>query len=254
MNRLKPRPIRKAILAALAGASIMSFTVTPATAADTGSQASYEWAPRFFNLHQCTYAAPGDHYTNKLRTTPNTSFNTGTAYQQVPQYAPICGEGSPRYEFQYNNSGVFRVDKWKSRNNRYLNIHQCTYVAAGDRYTNVLPNTPAVNYNTGTNVSNVKDTALECGPGGGAWELRPLTSGVYSLDMGGRAGRWMNIHQCTYYNNNSDEHYTNILPNVFLPTGTNVSNTKDTSVECAPGSAPWTFEPVNSGVFSIHLW
>ncbi|MFE7570196.1 hypothetical protein ACFU76_25060 [Streptomyces sp. NPDC057539] len=135
---------------------------------------------------------------------------------------------------------------------RYLNLHQCVYVGSGGHYTNLLPNTANAAFNTGTNVSNTPDTALSCGPGGGSWRPAPANSAVKAFDR--TAGRYLNVHQCVYYS--AGQHYTAVLPNTpnaNFNTGTNVSNTADTQLNCRPGGGGWTLLLANSAVKSFDL-
>ncbi|MDK9496029.1 hypothetical protein QEZ40_000366 [Streptomyces katrae] len=135
---------------------------------------------------------------------------------------------------------------------RYLNVHQCVYVGSGGHYTNVLPNTANAAFNTGTNVSDTPDGALSCGPGGGGWRPAPANSAVKAFDLS--AGRYLNVHQCVYFS--AGQHYTAVLPNTpnaNFNTGTNVSDTADTRLSCAPGGGGWRLLPANSAVASFDL-
>lgn len=64
---------------------------------------------------------------------------------------------------------------------RYLNLHQCTYFTQvlGDSLTSVVADGSV--FDAGTNVSNVPDSSLRCGPGNGGYILNPGFSGVQAL-------------------------------------------------------------------------
>ncbi|MFC9648289.1 MULTISPECIES: hypothetical protein [unclassified Streptomyces] len=135
---------------------------------------------------------------------------------------------------------------------RYLNLHQCVYVGSGGHYTNVLPNTANTAFNTGTKAAGTPDTALSCGPGSGGWRPAPANSAVKALDL--TAGRYLNLHQCVYFS--AGQHYTAVLPNTpnaNFNTGTNVSDTADTRLNCRPGGGGWTLLLANSAVRSFDL-
>ncbi|MEU1815906.1 hypothetical protein ABZ543_12005 [Streptomyces roseifaciens] len=135
-------------------------------------------AGRYLNLHQCVYVGSGGHYTNVLPNTANTAFNTGTNVSNTPDTALSCGPGGGGWRPAPANSAVKAFDLTTGR---YLNLHQCVYFSAGQHYTAVLPNTPNVNFNTGTNASRTPDTALNCRPGSPGWSLDQLNSAYRPL-------------------------------------------------------------------------
>ncbi|MFF5131627.1 hypothetical protein ACFY41_32485 [Streptomyces syringium] len=68
------------------------------------------------------------------------------------------------------------------------------------------------------------------------------------------AGRYLNVHQCVYFS--AGQHYTAVLPNapnVNFNTGTNISNTADTTLNCVPGGGGWRLLLANSAVESFDL-
>ncbi|WP_285507078.1 hypothetical protein [Actinokineospora sp. NBRC 105648] len=135
---------------------------------------------------------------------------------------------------------------------RYLNLHQCVYTNGSYLYTNLLANTPNTPFNTGTNISDTRDTVAKCGPAAPGWRLDPANVSVLSLDR--VRGRYLNLHQCVY--SNGRFLYTNLLsntPNTPFNTGTNLSYTPDTTPKCAPGAPGWTLDTANVAVQSLDL-
>lgn len=66
---------------------------------------------------------------------------------------------------------------------RYVNLHQCVYSNGNYLYTNLLSNTPNTPFNTGTNVSDTRDTAPQCGPGAYGFTLNTANVSVQPLDL-----------------------------------------------------------------------
>lgn len=199
-------------------------------------------AERYLNLHQCVFVGSGGHYTNVLPNTASAAFNTGTNVSNTPDSVLSCGPGGGGWRPAPANSAVKAFDLTAGR---YLNVHQCVYFSPGQHYTAVLPNTPNVNFNTGTNVSNTADTKLNCGPGGGGWRLLLANSAVESFDLADN--RYLNLHQCVW--TSSGQYYMGLLPNTpnaNFNSGTNVSRTADTALNCRPGGGGWTLDPINS--------
>ncbi|WP_157537325.1 hypothetical protein [Kitasatospora azatica] len=199
-------------------------------------------AERYLNLHQCVYVGSGGHYTNVLPNTANGAFNTGTNVSEVPDTTLSCGQGSGGWRQAPANSAVKAFDLTAGR---YLNLHQCVYFSAGQHYTAILPNTPNVNFNTGTNVSNTPDTQLSCGPGGGGWKLVLANSAVRSFDLA--TSRFLNLHQCVW--TSAGMYYMGLLPNtpnVNFNSGTNASSSADTALNCQPGGGGWSLDGLDS--------
>ncbi|MEV6234864.1 hypothetical protein AB0L88_44055 [Saccharopolyspora shandongensis] len=135
---------------------------------------------------------------------------------------------------------------------RYVNLHQCVYSNGSFLYTNVLSNTPNTPFNTGTNISETRDTAVQCGPAAAGWRLDPPNVAVQSLDR--VRGRYLNLHQCVY--SNGSFLYTNVLsntPNTPFNTGTNISYTPDSAVNCGPAAVGWRLDSANVAVQSLDL-
>ncbi|MGW7594341.1 hypothetical protein [Streptomyces rubiginosohelvolus] len=205
----------------------------------------------YLNLHQCVYNNGSIIYTNLLPNTANTDFNTGTKVSSTIASSVECKSGAGGWSPQPVNSAVYNFDRF-GKNDRYLNLHQCAYNNGSIIYTNLLPNTANTGFNAGTNVSTTADTNLVCGQVSG-WRNDSVNSALYSIDLTGRSGRYVNLHQCAY--NNGSIIYTNLLPNTAntdFNTGTNVSDTKDTAVECGD-PAGWRVDTANSAVYSIDL-
>ncbi|MFC0430701.1 hypothetical protein [Kutzneria buriramensis] len=135
---------------------------------------------RFLNLHQCVYTNDRFLYTNVLSNTPNTSFNTGTNLTYTRDTAARCGPGTGGWRLDSPNVAVQSLDL---AGGRFLNLHQCVYTNGSSLYTNVLSNTPNTSFNTGTNISNRRDTVAKCGPGTGGWRLDSPNVAVQSLDL-----------------------------------------------------------------------
>ncbi|MFJ9200957.1 hypothetical protein [Streptomyces flaveolus] len=245
MNRAKVGRAKSAVLT-LGGACALSLSLmvpTPAMAA--GSRG-------YLNLHQCVYHNGSILYTNLLPNTANRPFNTGTNVSADDDSTVACGSGAGGWALSSVNSAVYNGDRF-GNGRKYLNLHQCVYHNGSTHYTNLLPNTKNETFNTGTSISTTKDTALECGRPSG-WPLNSVNSALYTADVTGASGRYLNLHQCVY--NNGTSLYTNLLPNTGntpFNTGTNVSNTADSSVVCAPGVGGWRLDTANSSVYAVDL-
>ncbi|MGK5630896.1 hypothetical protein ACSNOD_20930, partial [Streptomyces sp. URMC 123] len=108
---------------------------------------------------------------------------------------------------------------------------------AGDLTTAVVSVPPwaSRDWSTGTNISNTADTRASCGSGGD-YVLHSAVVKTFDLT----AGRYLNLHQCTYYNGGAGDLTTAV---VSVPpwasrdwsTGTNISNTADTRASCGSG-------------------
>ncbi|UQI45181.1 hypothetical protein M1P56_12895 [Streptomyces sp. HU2014] len=231
--------MRRFSVAAAAVAGAIGLTLGSTAVAE---QPRARPAERYLNLHQCVYVGSGGHYTNVLPNTANTAFNTGTNASSTPDTALSCGPGGGGWSPAPANSAVKAFDLTAGR---YLNVHQCVYFSAGQHYTAVLPNTPNVNFNTGTNVSNSADTKLNCASGGGGWRLLLANSAVESFELADN--RYLNLHQCVW--TSSGMYYMGLLPNTpnaNFNTGTNASRTADTALSCRAGGGGWTLDRSNS--------
>jgi hypothetical protein len=136
----------------------------------------------------------------------------------------------------------------------YLNLHQCLYFSSfnGDALTYVLPTGNAF-YNTGTSVSSTPESTPRCGPGNTGYVYQPGLSGVVALNL--TAGVYLNLHQCLYFSSFNGDALTYLLPtgNAFYNTGTNVSNTPDTTPRCGPGNTGYVYQPGLSGVVALRI-
>ncbi|SEH03698.1 PASTA domain-containing protein [Nonomuraea solani] len=133
---------------------------------------------------------------------------------------------------------------------RYLNIHQCVYETYDpspklkDLYTTILRSSAG-----GTHVSNVPETGMSCPPKAeGDRFLNSALSGIVALDL--NAGRYLNLHQCTYFRIYR-EWFTTILPGSVG--GTNVSNVPETAANCPPQMVEGFNVPSQSGVVALDL-
>ncbi|MFD0568065.1 hypothetical protein ACFQ0T_00650 [Kitasatospora gansuensis] len=176
-----------------------------------------------------------------LPNTADSSTNTGTRVADSADTVLSCGPGGGGWSLAPANSAVKPFDLTAGR---YLNLHQCVYVAGGQHYTAVLPNTPNLNFNTGSNVSNTADTVLKCSPGDVSWRLNLANSGVKSFDLAG--SRFLNLHQCVW--TTQGQYYMGVLPNtpnLNFNTGTNAGNSADRALKCMPGHG-WAIDDVRS--------
>ncbi|MGW3205601.1 hypothetical protein [Streptomyces sp. NPDC001135] len=137
---------------------------------------------------------------------------------------------------------------------RYLNLQQCLYysASAADHFTTFVPSRDN-RFLAGTNVSDTQDSAPTCGGGDGNFGLIALLSGVKPLDL--RAGRYLNLHQCTYYSASAVNYFTTVVPSRdgrFLA-GTNISDTPETHVSCGSGDGNYTVVANLSYVKALDL-
>ncbi|MCX5197548.1 hypothetical protein OOK31_27240 [Streptomyces sp. NBC_00249] len=136
----------------------------------------------------------------------------------------------------------------------YLNLHQCVYAPTPgvDYITTVVPSRDG-RFIAGTNTSAAPDQNLSCGNGDGNYTpIRPWAS-FQSLDLS--AGRYLNLHQCVYYSELQHDHLTVVVSRGGgeWGTGTNVSNTADTTVDCGPGRGLYYLVPLLSSVKALDL-
>lgn len=144
----------------------------------------------------------------------------------------------------------------------YLNLHQCVYTpssSATDWFTTVVPPSADGRFATATNASATPDPGAptnvpSCGPGDGNFVVNMPRSGLKALDL--TVGRYLNLHQCVYFDPDQYDHYTAVVTPKDLgvfSTGTNVSNTPDTRAACGsgvPGDRP---VPLLSAVKTLDL-
>jgi hypothetical protein len=143
-------------------------------------------AQRYANLHDCDYyfAGSADSFD---AFTPNATngaplFAAGTNSANTADAAVNCGAGGFGYVAQPGDSGVQALDTLQ---NRYANLHQCTFLSADpDHYTQLVSTVPnsGAGYTTGTNASDTADAALTCGAGNATYAPDGLNSGLQALD------------------------------------------------------------------------
>ncbi|MFD8982376.1 hypothetical protein [Streptomyces sp. NPDC059564] len=136
-----------------------------------------------------------------------------------------------------------------------LNLHQCVYAPTPgvDYLTTVVPRSGDNRFAAGTNTAAAPDRDLSCGAGDGNFTaIRPWAS-FQSLDLS--SGRYLNLHQCVYYSELQHDHLTVVVSRGGgdWGTGTNVSNTPDTTVECGPGRGLYSLVPLLSDVIALDL-
>ncbi|MGW2744949.1 hypothetical protein [Streptomyces sp. NPDC001450] len=136
----------------------------------------------------------------------------------------------------------------------YLNLHQCLYYSAfaADHFTTFVPSGDG-RFLAGTNVSGTADRTPRCGGGDGNFGLIPLLSGVKALDL--RSGRYLNLHQCTYYSSSADNYFTTVVPSSDgrFAAGTNVSGTADRTPSCGSGDGNYFLVPALSYARALDL-
>ncbi|MFD8146436.1 hypothetical protein [Streptomyces sp. NPDC059708] len=137
---------------------------------------------------------------------------------------------------------------------RYLNLHQCVYLPAlgGDYFTVVVPGRDG-RFTTGTNTSAAADADASCGPGDGNFTTTVPVTWAQTLDL--NAGRYLNLHQCVYYSPAQRDHITTVvsLGGGEFSTGSNVSDTRDTTPNCGPGRGLYSLVPLLSEVKALDL-
>lgn len=138
---------------------------------------------------------------------------------------------------------------------KYANLHQCVRHTdpAYDWITVAVDDPPAAAWYAGSNISNTADAALDCGTA--SWTLNTTISGLQNLDL--FAERYANLHQCNYSyadTTNGTRRITNLVDDQAgsWVTGTNASNTADSTVSCN-GGASWTQHTTISGVQSLNM-
>ncbi|MFF7368616.1 hypothetical protein [Streptomyces tricolor] len=244
-------------VAALVGSTPASAGAVPDQAGDGGHNAHGQWqrASEYLNLHQCVYfplVPAGAQRFTTLVPSRDGRFATGTniSTTQDPQGQPSCGPGNGNFELSLAESKVLGVDLTAGR---YLNLHQCVYYNSftRDHFTVVVP--IDTDFSAGTNVSNTPDTAPSCADGNGIFQLIPLLSGVKALDQ--NAGRYVNLQQCVYYSDSHADHFTTVVPSRDgrFATGTNISNTPNSTPSCGRGDGNFLPIPVLSGVKALPL-
>ena len=207
---------------------------------------------RYLNLHQCLYDATSNKLSEFTAVSTNAAFQAGTNASNTADTARVCGAGGGGYTFDSGISGVEALDLL---GNRYLNLHQCVYFnsANNDLMTTAIPKGVAA-FQAPTNTSNTADTTESC-PNTAAgiasgWQQTSVQSGLAAYDL--RANRYLNVHQCVWNNSAAADAFTVIASNGNTPTGTNASNTADTTRVCGTKSG-WSLSTTHSGVAPYDL-
>ena len=201
---------------------------------------------RYFNLNDCTYYnhSVGRFYVLSGNEGP---FTTGTNAANTADSA-FCGGGDGQYVLV-----GYDVDNYTLTGKRYLNLHECNFLANNSNPNWINNNT---NYDSnppffaGTNVSNSPNSGASCGPGAGA---HFLYNGILNvLDMQDK--RYLNWQECIYfaYSANHDFFAVNSTGGGGLSANTNMSNTPDGGPSCAPGNS--THNPAAQNLRVIDLF
>ena len=236
-----------------------TLTISP-TAGVYGQPAGQTSGPlamgkkRYLNLEQCAFtkAAPDDDiYTALVDVAPTftTATNTSNTADPAP---PTCGAGSVIHPFQPANSGADALDLL---GRRYFNLQQCDYFTANfDHFSMFVTDTPNADvFQTTTNTSNAP-TNGSCGPGdGGGYNLNAAGTGTNNLDM--LLNRYVNLHECGYYDAANADLYAQVVTSVALgsgfTTGTNAADVANPAVACGAGDATYLPENSASGVQAL---
>ncbi|MGW3039341.1 hypothetical protein ACWC9T_04645 [Kitasatospora sp. NPDC001159] len=137
---------------------------------------------------------------------------------------------------------------------RYLNLHQCVYnsplgAPTFDLMTTLVPSQDG-RFSAATDVSDTPAPAAVCGPGDGRYEHVYTAAQPYDLT----SGRYLNLHQCIFWSDFDLDHLTTAVgtTDVKFVAGTNVSNTRDTTVSCGGGGTDHPI-PLLSSVTPLDL-
>jgi hypothetical protein len=203
---------------------------------------------RYLNLEQCVYFHSPNTYTNLLPNTPTSGFNTGTGLANTAATSPTCNPGGINaYALQSSDSGAFALDLL---GHRFLNLEQCAYFDGIDIYTNLLPDTPTAEFNTGTNAANTAAAGPTCSIGTGGYHVQ--TNDIAALALDTLNDRYLNLEECDYLG--GQDTYSNLLPNTLnsaFNTGTSASNTPATSLSCGAGAGGYDFFFGNSALLAL---
>ncbi|WP_454729833.1 Ig-like domain-containing protein [Cellulosimicrobium protaetiae] len=218
---------------------------------------------RYLNRMNCAYARVNagttDFFAQTISGTANDAFfRAGTAVSNTAAASADCAPGNA-FASSPNNTGVVVLDLL---GNRYVNLHQCSFVRSVDGqpdfYSQTVPGIAnAAFFRAGTNASSTADTAADCGPGN-EFAPNPPNSGALALDLVG--SRYVNLHHCSYVRtaDGTTDFFSQTVSGTandsFYAAGTNVSNTADTAADCGPGgtgAAMYTFNAANSGALAL---
>ncbi|MFI1017114.1 hypothetical protein [Streptomyces sp. NPDC020965] len=175
----------------------------------------------------------------------------------TPPSGPTPSTAAPAPKAQVTEDGSPRLA------GAYLNLHQCAYApfapSGGNWLTTVVTPSGDGRFATGTNTSDIPDpndptSTASCGAGDGNYRPVQPRSGVGALHL--TTGRFLSLHQCVYYHQELNDHYTSVVrPRDLGPfsTGTKVSNTPDTLASCGGGFPAERPVPLLSGVKALDL-
>ncbi len=222
-----------------------TLTVSPSAGFNGESNASQSGVlrtgiKRYLNLQECVFTyidpTPPNDYDTRIIGPGGRSANSNVS--NTADAAAACGPGSGVYT-DLTQSRVRAIDLL---GNRYLNLHQCNYVASN-------AGTPVNNFDnrivgaggrsSGTNASNTPDTSPNCGTGDAFYTNEPSTF-VAAVDLLGN--RYLNLQQCVYSHADGQ---TNLFDSRWIganrarTANTNASNTPDTTAACANTSGAY---------------
>ena len=211
---------------------------------------------RYLNLQLCSYAFGSNSWYNNVVPTafPNSDRDAYTTVSNAAGTALNCS-GTGGSTVAASSSGFLALDLLGKK---YLNLHQCSYRESGGGggwYSSWTPTAfGGTDFDAGTNTSNTADSSLSCGDVSGSYTYQPLSSGLQALDL--TSGRYLNLHQCAYTQNGGST-YTSINPTPFggtlFDSGTNVSDTPDTALDCGAPASGYQRLPDQSGFQAFDL-
>ena len=197
---------------------------------------------RYLNLEQCAYSDLDDTYVQVVADTPNSgAYTTSTNTSNTDGGTTAdCGAGGSLVPSRPTRA-LSRSICWPGATSTCTTATTTTRPLE-DSFDQFQPNSVNMSgpFTAATNSSNTADAAPVCGGGIAEYPPQPQNSGVYAADT--LFNRYVNIHQCTYFNSVATDHYSQIVPIVpnsagfGYSTGTNGSDTADASVTCGAGS------------------
>jgi hypothetical protein len=213
---------------------------------------------RYLNLQSCAYRTATTWF-NAIIPAPagGAQFDGLTEVSNTAATALACGPAGAADTYTYTlatASSGYEVLPLLGR--QHLNLHQCSYLyLSQDWYSNWTTNTSGgAAYDAGTNTSSTADAALSCGGVTSGYAYQASASGLQALELD---ERYLNLHQCTYWDVPDSTWYTSINPTPFggatFDAGTNVSATPDTSPTCGPPGTSYTFDSTTSAALALDL-
>jgi hypothetical protein len=196
---------------------------------------------KYANLHQCVRStSPAyDWITVAVDNPPASAWYASSNTSNTADAALDCGSETGGWPLNSTISGLQNLDLFGKR---YANLHQCNYSYADAtngtrRITNIVDDQTG-SWVTGTNTSNIIDSAVSCN-GGASWTQTTI-SGVQPLDI--LENRYINFHECLHTAASPSQYLPTFLDDVQSTawrTGTNAGNSADTTLNC-PAPAGWT--------------